>query len=43
MDIATLHLWSAGYDLPVTPQPEAKPEPKRRGKKAAKAKRARKP
>jgi hypothetical protein len=40
MDIASLHLWSAGYDLPAAPKPDPQPEPKRRGKKAAKAKRA---
>lgn len=46
MDLAIEYLWSAGYVLPAAPKPDTKPEPQpvaRRGKKAAKAKRARKP
>jgi len=39
MDAAYEYLWAAGYDLP--PEPKSLPVPApRRGKKAAKAKRA---
>jgi hypothetical protein len=40
MDPTIEYLWAAGYDLPpeTTPKP-ASPQPKRRGKKAARAKR----
>lgn len=45
MDLTITHLWAAGYDLPpeTLPKPAVKPaEPvQRRGKKAARAKRAR--
>ncbi len=43
MDLAYEYLWAAGYDLPPETKPVIKPAepPKRRGKKAAKAKRAR--
>jgi hypothetical protein len=47
MDITYEYLWAAGYDLPpeTLVKPASKPaEPqKRRGKKAARDKRARKP
>jgi len=40
MDYVMQHLWAAGYDLPPDTPPEPKPDaPKRRGKKAAQAKR----
>jgi hypothetical protein len=40
MDYVMQHLWAAGYDLPPEISPEVAPvTPKRRGKKAAKAKR----
>ncbi len=43
MDLAYFHLWSAGYLLPTTPTPIVEPPKpvKRRGKKAARAKRER--
>jgi len=40
MDPTVEYLWAAGYDLPPETIPQPKPEtPKRRGKKAAQAKR----